>query len=74
MVLQALSIHGNNAVMTRRPVDILTILESSTKAIASIGTYSLYAPGPPLEALAVHRQAALAVIETLSALVQEKRM
>lgn len=55
-------------------VDMLTILESSTKAIASIRTYSLYAPGLPLEALAIHRQAALAVIETLSVLEQKNRI
>ncbi|KAG0241976.1 hypothetical protein B0O80DRAFT_446769 [Mortierella sp. GBAus27b] len=55
-------------------VDMLALLESSTKAIASIRTYSIYAPGLSFESLAVHRQAALDVIEMLSVLEQENRI
>ncbi|KAK3826133.1 MAG: hypothetical protein J3Q66DRAFT_421269 [Benniella sp.] len=55
-------------------VDMLALLESSTKAIATIRTYSMYAPGLTLEALAIHRQAALNVVEMLSVLEQECRV
>ena len=55
-------------------VDMLALLKSSTKAIATIRTYSMYASDLTLEALAIHRQAALNVVEILSVLEQECRV
>ncbi|KAF9365470.1 hypothetical protein BGX34_009899 [Mortierella sp. NVP85] len=55
-------------------VDMLTLLESSAKAIATVRTCSMYAPGLTLEALAIHRQATLNVVEMLSVLEQECRV
>ncbi|KAF9349967.1 hypothetical protein BGX26_011821 [Mortierella sp. AD094] len=55
-------------------IDMLTLLESSTKAISSIRAYSIHAPLLTQEALTAHRQAALAVIEMLSVLEQESRI
>ncbi|KAG0376391.1 hypothetical protein BGX24_007813 [Mortierella sp. AD032] len=55
-------------------VDLLALLESSTKAISSIRTYSMHAPVLSASALTIHRQAALSVIEMLSILEQENRV
>ncbi|KAF9911297.1 hypothetical protein EC991_004195 [Linnemannia zychae] len=55
-------------------VDLLALLESSTKAISSIRTYSMHAPVLSASALTIHRQAALSVIEMLSVLEQENRV
>src|SRR5690554_1963656 len=54
-------------------IDILSLLESSTKAISSIRTYSMHAPVLTSSALAIHRQAALSVIEMLCILEQRSR-
>ncbi|KAI7820424.1 hypothetical protein BC939DRAFT_457932 [Gamsiella multidivaricata] len=54
-------------------IDMLTLLEASTKAISSIRTYSIHAPTLSLESLSAHRQAALAVIEMLSVLEYKSR-
>ncbi|KAF9180938.1 hypothetical protein BGZ51_005796 [Haplosporangium sp. Z 767] len=54
-------------------IDILSLLESSTKAISSIRTYSIHAPVLTSSALAIHRQAALSVIEMLCILEQRSR-
>ncbi|KAI1315705.1 hypothetical protein EDD11_000413 [Mortierella claussenii] len=55
-------------------IDILALFEVSTKAISSIRTYSIHAPGLTAEALATHRKAALAVIDMLSVLEQRSRI
>ncbi|KAF9433179.1 hypothetical protein BGZ76_009775 [Entomortierella beljakovae] len=55
-------------------VDMLALLESSTKAISSIRTYSIHAPFLTPGALTIHRQAALAVVEMLSVLEQNSRV
>ncbi|KAF8936513.1 hypothetical protein BGZ58_004086 [Dissophora ornata] len=55
-------------------VDMLALLESSTKAISSIRTYSIHSLTITPEALTIHRQAALAVIEMLSILEQASRI
>ncbi|KAF9932554.1 hypothetical protein FBU30_007856 [Linnemannia zychae] len=55
-------------------VDLLALLESSTKAISSIRTYSMHARVLSASALTIHRQAALSVIEMLSVLEQENRV
>ncbi|KAH7059200.1 hypothetical protein BKA57DRAFT_511953 [Linnemannia elongata] len=55
-------------------VDMLALLESSTKAISSIRTYSMHAPVLSASALIIHRQAALSVIEMLSLMEQENRV
>ncbi|KAF9082670.1 hypothetical protein BGX29_012199 [Mortierella sp. GBA35] len=55
-------------------VDMLALLESSTKAISSIRTYSMHAPVLSATALTIHRQAALSVIEMLSIMEQENRV
>ncbi|KAG0263147.1 hypothetical protein BGZ95_003876, partial [Linnemannia exigua] len=55
-------------------VDLLALLESSTKAISSIRTYSMHAPVLSASALTIHRQAALSVIEMLSILEQDNRV
>jgi len=54
-------------------IDLLALLESSTRAISSIRKYSMHAPVLTSSALRVHRQAALSVIEMLSILEQENR-
>ncbi|KAF9109548.1 hypothetical protein BGX27_007486 [Mortierella sp. AM989] len=54
-------------------IDMLSLLESSTKAISSIRAYSIHVPFLSSEALTAHRQAALAVIEMLSVLEQASR-
>lgn len=54
-------------------IDMLTLLEVSTKAISSIRTYSIHAPLLSIEALSVHRQAALQLIEALSVLEHKSR-
>ncbi|GJJ68513.1 hypothetical protein EMPS_00859 [Entomortierella parvispora] len=55
-------------------IDLLALLESSTRAISSIRKYSMHAPVLTSSALRVHRQAALSVIEMLSILEQENRI
>lgn len=55
-------------------VDMLALLESSTKAISSIRTYSMHAPVLSASALTIHRQAALSVIEMLSLMEQDNRV
>ncbi|KAF9274733.1 hypothetical protein BGZ68_000410 [Mortierella alpina] len=55
-------------------IDLLALLESSTKAISSIRMYSMHAPVLTPSALTVHRQAALSVIEMLCILEQENRI
>ncbi|KAG0050202.1 hypothetical protein BGZ83_005034 [Gryganskiella cystojenkinii] len=55
-------------------IDLLALLESSTRAISSIRKYSMHAPVLTSTALTVHRQAALSVIEMLSILEQENRI
>jgi hypothetical protein len=55
-------------------IDLLALLESSTKAISSIRKYSMHAPVLTSSALRVHRRAALSVIEMLSILEQENRV
>ncbi|KAF9585398.1 hypothetical protein BGW38_002577 [Lunasporangiospora selenospora] len=55
-------------------VDLLALLESSTKAISSIRNYSMHAPILSNEALTIHRQAALSVIEMLSLLELGNRL
>lgn len=55
-------------------VDMLALLESSTKAISSIRTYSMHAPVLSASALIIHRQAALSVIEMLSLMEQDNRV
>ncbi|KAF9949720.1 hypothetical protein BGZ72_008525 [Mortierella alpina] len=55
-------------------IDLLALLESSTKAISSIRMYSMHAPVLTPSALTVHRQAALSVIEMLCILEQENRV
>ncbi|KAF9148010.1 hypothetical protein BG015_010298 [Linnemannia schmuckeri] len=55
-------------------VDMLALLESSTKAISSIRTYSMHAPVLSASALTIHRQAALSVIEMLSLMEHDNRV
>ncbi|KAF9570791.1 hypothetical protein EC968_001391 [Mortierella alpina] len=55
-------------------IDLLALLESSTKAISSIRMYSMHAPVLTPSALTIHRQAALSVIEMLCILEQENRI
>ncbi|KAF8934035.1 hypothetical protein BGZ52_006059 [Haplosporangium bisporale] len=55
-------------------IDLLALLESSTKVIQSVRQYSMHAPVLTPEALTIHRQAALSVIEMLSILEQTNRL
>ncbi|KAG0322871.1 hypothetical protein BGZ99_003122 [Dissophora globulifera] len=55
-------------------IDMLTLLESSTKVISSIRTYSIHARNITPEALTIHRQAALGLVEMLSVLEQRSRI
>ncbi|KAG0249798.1 hypothetical protein DFQ27_009773 [Actinomortierella ambigua] len=55
-------------------IDLLALLESSTKAISSIRNYSMHAPAIPTLSLKIHRQAALSVLEMLSVLEQQNRI
>ncbi|CAO3573615.1 unnamed protein product [Mortierella alpina] len=73
-----LSSHSLNTQQQHRydsiSIDLLALLESSTKAISSIRMYSMHAPVLTPSALTVHRQAALSVIEMLCILEQENRV
>ncbi|KAG0076213.1 hypothetical protein BGZ92_002516 [Podila epicladia] len=55
-------------------IDLLALLESSTKVIQSVRQYSMHARVLTSEALTIHRQAALSVIEMLSILEQTNRL
>ncbi|KAF9403270.1 hypothetical protein BGZ94_004664 [Podila epigama] len=55
-------------------IDLLALLESTTKVIQSVRQYSMHAPMLSPEALTLHRQAALSVIEMLSILEQDNRL
>lgn len=55
-------------------IDLLALLESSTKVIQSVRQYSMHARVLTPEALTIHRQAALSVIEMLSILEQTNRL
>ncbi|KAG0211087.1 hypothetical protein BGX28_008515 [Mortierella sp. GBA30] len=55
-------------------IDLLALLESSTKAISSIRMYSMHAPVLSSSALSIHRQAAVSVIEMLCILEQDNRI
>ncbi|KAG0239589.1 hypothetical protein BGW41_007587 [Actinomortierella wolfii] len=72
------SITSNHSAGARRfdefSIDLLVLLESSTKAISSIRNYSMHAPAIPASSLKIHRQAALSVLEMLSVLEQKNRI
>ncbi|KAG0343837.1 hypothetical protein BG004_004957 [Podila humilis] len=55
-------------------IDLLALLESSTKVIQSVRQYAMHAPILTSEALIIHRQAALSVIEMLSILEHNNRL